>query len=74
MPYLDKRLATGEQPLRREHQHWFVVAANARYAFAAWIVAVVLLFLSGAVPNDGSGQGLRQLIGYVVLVLVVGGL
>ena len=26
---LDKFLATGEQPLRTEHQHWFVLIANA---------------------------------------------
>jgi len=74
MPYLDSLLASGEQPLRREHQHWFVVAADARYAILAWLVAVGLLIISGAVPNDGAGQGFRQVIGYVVLILVVGGL
>ena len=69
MPYLDKRLATGEQPLRREHQHWFVVAANARYAFIAWIVAIAAWFLSGVLP-----EGLRPILGWVIVVLVIGGL
>jgi len=75
MGYLENRLATGEQPLRREHQHWFVLVANARYAILAWIVAVLILILSGGIANDGgAGTTFRQLLGYVVLVLIVGGL
>ena len=75
MAYLDHRLASGEQLLRREHQHWFVLVANARYAILAWVVAVAILVLSGAIPNDGgAGSSLRQILGYVVLVLIVGGL
>ena len=74
MAYLDNRLASGEELLRREHQHWFVVAANARYSIFAFIGAIALILLSGAVPNDPNGQGIRQFIGYVVLILVVGGL
>jgi hypothetical protein len=69
MPYLDKRLATGEQPLRREHQHWFVVAANARYAFIAWIVAIAVWLLSGVLPD-----GVRPLLGWIMVALVIGGL
>ena len=74
MAYLDNLLASGEQPLKREHQHWFVVVADARYAILAFLAAVLLLILSTAVPSDANGQGLRQVIGYVVLALVVGGL
>ena len=74
MAYLDNLLASGEEPIRREHQHWFVVLADARYAIFAWLAAVALLVLSGAVPSDQNGQGLRQVIGYAVLVLVIGGL
>lgn len=74
MAYLDNLLASGEQPLRREHQHWFVLVADARYAFLAWILAIGLLIVSGGIANEGNGVTLRQLIGYVVLVLVVGGL
>jgi hypothetical protein len=69
MSYLEKRLATGEQPLRVEHQHWFVVVANTRYSFVAWIVAIALWLLSGALPD-----GLRSPLGWVIVVLVVGGL
>ena len=74
MAYLDSRLGSGEQVLRRDHQHWFVVVADARYAIFAWLLAIALLILSGAIPNDAGTQGLRQVIGYAVLVLVVGGL
>jgi hypothetical protein len=70
MAYLDKRLATGEQPLRREHQHWFVVVADARYSIFAFIGAIVLIFLSGLIDN----ADIKRLIGYAVLILVVGGL
>jgi len=69
MSYLEKRLATGEQPLRVEHQHWFVVVANTRYSFVAWIVAIALWLLSAALP-----EGLRSPLGWVIVVLVVGGL
>src|SRR5436190_2960334 len=69
MSYLEKRLATGEQPLRVEHQHWFVVVANTRYSFVAWIVAIALWLLSAALP-----KGLRSPLGWVIVVLVVGGL
>jgi hypothetical protein len=74
MAYLDNLLASGEQPIRREHQHWFVVVADARYAILAWLAAIALLILSGAIPNDTNNQGIRQVIGYLVLALVVGGL
>ena len=69
MGYLDNLLASGEQTLRREHQHWFVVVADARYAFFAWVAAVALLILSGFAPDF-----LKAPLGWVVVVLVVGGL
>ena len=69
MPYFDSLLASGEQPLKREHQHWFVVVADARYAILAWLIAAGLWLLSGALP-----EGLRGIVGWVIVVLVVGGL
>ncbi len=72
MSYLDNLLASGEQPLRREHQHWFVLAADARYAILAWIAAILLLILNGAAFKDNPT--LSPLIGWIVIVLVVGGL
>ena len=72
MAYLDNLLASGEQPLRREHQHWFVLAADARYAILAWLAAILLLILNGALLRDNPG--ISSIVGWVVVVLVVGGL
>jgi hypothetical protein len=69
MAYLDKMLASGEQPIRRDHQHWFVVVADARYGIAAIVAAIALLILS---TNVGPGTA-RDLLGFVVLALVIGG-
>lgn len=69
MAYLDKRLATGEVALRREHQHWFVLAADARYAFLAWVLAAAVWILSGALPEE-----IRSALGWVIVALVIGGL
>jgi hypothetical protein len=72
MAYLDNLLASGEQPIRRTHQHWFVLVADARYAILAWIVAVLLLILSGTALKDN--QGITTVVGWIVIVLIVGGL
>ena len=72
MAYLNNLLAAGEQPIRREHQHWFVLAADARYAIFAWIAAVALLFLSGSIL--ANAPDIQRVIGWIVVVLVVGGL
>jgi hypothetical protein len=69
MGYLDNLLASGEQLLRREHQHWFVVVADARYAIFAWLAAIALLIVSGLAPDV-----LKAPLGWVIVVLVVGGL
>jgi hypothetical protein len=70
MAYIDQMLASGEQPIRRDHQHWFVLLADAFYGILAIVAAIVLLFLSS---NLGQGTG-RDILGFVVLALVVGGL
>jgi Bacterial PH domain/Short C-terminal domain len=69
---LEKFLATGEEPLRTEHQHWFVLIANAVYAIVMWLIAVFLLVLSATIFNGNSG--ITSLLGWVVVVLVVVGL
>jgi hypothetical protein len=71
MAYVDSMLASGEQPIRREHQHWFVLVADARYGILAILAAILVLILRGAANTTG---GADQAIGYVVLALVVGGL
>jgi hypothetical protein len=72
MAYLDNLLGSGEQPIRREHQHWFVVAADARYAIFAWIAAVALIVVGQSVfqGNDTIGQPL----GWLAVILILGGL
>ncbi|HEX2756603.1 MAG TPA: PH domain-containing protein [Candidatus Limnocylindrales bacterium] len=69
MAYLDNLLASGEQPLRVEHQHWFVVAADARYAFFAWIGAIALLIVARMLPDF-----IPDVLGWGVVILVIGGL
>ena len=69
MAYLDNLLAAGEQPLRIEHQHWFVVAADARYSIFAWIAAIAVWILSGVLPPE-----IRPILGWAIVILVVGGL
>src|SRR5829696_5700144 len=69
MAYLNNVLASGEQPLKREHQHWFVVVADARYAIFAWVAAFALWFVSGSLAPE-----VRSILGWVIVVLVVGGL
>jgi hypothetical protein len=72
MAYLNNLMAAGEQPIRREHQHWFVLAADARFAIFAWIAAVALLVLSGSIL--ANAPDVQRVVGWVVVVLVVGGL
>jgi len=69
MPYLDQMLASGEQPIRRDHQHWFVLVADAFYGFLAIIAALVLFFLSQNLTG-----GVRDVMSIVVPVLLIGGL
>lgn len=69
MPYLDHLLASGEQPIRRDHQHWFVLLADARYGILAILAGLVL-----AIIGSGLTSPWREYVGYVCLALVVGGL
>jgi hypothetical protein len=71
MAYIDSMLASGEQPVKRDHQHWFVLIADSRYGILALLAAIALLLLRGVANTAG---GLDQIIGYVVLALVIGGL
>jgi hypothetical protein len=72
MAYLDNLLASGEQPIRREHQHWFVVVADARYAIFAWLAAIVVIYLGQTVFSGNAG--LTSLSGWIAVVLLIGGL
>jgi hypothetical protein len=69
MAYLDQMLASGEQPIRRDHQHWFVLLADAFYGFLAIVAAIVLFFLSQNLTG-----AVRDVMSIVVPVLLIGGL
>jgi hypothetical protein len=71
MAYIDSMLAAGERVLRREHQHWFVLVADARYGILAIGAAILLLILRAAARTSGDFD---RVIGFVVLALVLGGL
>jgi hypothetical protein len=71
MAYIDSMLASGEQPIKRDHQHWFVLAADARYGIAAIVLAVILLVLRSVANTNGQFDAI---VGWIVLALVVGGL
>lgn len=71
MAYVDSMLASNEQITRRDHQHWFVLVADARYGILAIVVAILLLVLRGVANTTGN---LDTVIGWVVLVLVIGGI
>jgi len=70
MAYIDGLLASGERMIRREHQHWFVLVANAFYGIIAVLIAIGLLLVSG---NLGQGSA-RDLLGWAIVVIVVGAL
>jgi hypothetical protein len=70
MSYADSLLASGERIVRRERQHWFVLAWSARYALGAVVVALALVLAGLAMGDSG---GLVQLMGYGALALFVGG-
>ena len=71
MAYVDSMLASNEQITRRDHQHWFVLVADARYGILAIIGAILLLVLRGVANTTGN---LDTVIGWVVLALVIAGI
>jgi Bacterial PH domain/Short C-terminal domain len=70
MANIDSLLASGERPIKIERQHWFILVANAAYGLIAIVIAILLLFVSG---NLGQGAA-RDLLGWAIIVIVVGGL
>jgi PH (Pleckstrin Homology) domain-containing protein/putative oligomerization/nucleic acid binding protein len=70
MAYIDSLLASGERPIKREHQHWFILVANAGYGILALVIAIGLLVISG---NLGQGTA-RDLLGWAIVIIVVAGL
>ena len=71
MGYTESLLASGESIIRADHQHWFVLAWNARLGFLSVIASVLLLALWVANPLTGAAS---TILGLVTLVLMVAGL
>jgi hypothetical protein len=69
MAYIDQMLASGEQPIRRDHQHWFVLLADAFYGILAIVAAIVLLFIGSSLTGV-----VHDVLSIVVPVLLIGGL
>jgi hypothetical protein len=74
MSYADGLLSTGERISYRNKQHPFVFIWGARYAILAAIIAVVLLWISQNMGQDGFPGTLRTLLGWATLALFIGGL
>src|SRR6478752_10847182 len=74
MSYADGLLSTGERISYRNKQHPFVFIWGARYAILALVVAFVALLLGGNLSTDGIGGSARTLLGWITLVLFVGGI
>ena len=71
MGYSETLLASGETIVRRAHQHWFVLIANARAAVIALVIALILMIVK--VWSGGTGI-FFDIMGWVVLVLFVFGI
>lgn len=74
MSYADTLLANGERVTLRSHQHWLAIVLDSRWGIAAVIGAIVLLVVGGALDPTGIVGTIRQLLGWVTLVLFVGGI
>jgi hypothetical protein len=74
MSYADGLLATGEQISYRTKQHPFIFLWGARYTILALIIAVILFWFGGNLDPTGFSGGIRQLLGWITVVLFVGGI
>jgi hypothetical protein len=70
MGYTDTLLASGERIIKREHQHWFILAGNSRWAILSIVGALVLLAIR--VTTSATG-GVMDFLGIVTLLLFVAG-
>ncbi len=58
----------------RNKQHPFVFIWGARYAILALIIAIARLWLGGSLSTDGIGGSARTVLGWITLILFVGGI
>jgi hypothetical protein len=74
MSYADGLLSTGERISYRNKQHPFVFIWGARYAILALVIAVLAILLGGSLSTDGIGGSARTVLGWITLILFVGGI
>ena len=74
MSYADGLLSTGERISYRNKQHPFVFIWGARYAILALILAMLGIWLGGSLSTDGIGGSARTVLGWITLILFVGGI
>ena len=74
MSYADGLLSTGERISYRQKQHPFIFIWGARYAILAFIIAVVAIWLGGNLSTDGVGGTTRTILGWITVILFVGGI
>jgi hypothetical protein len=72
--YADTLLANGERVTLRARQHWLAIILDARWGILAVIAAIVLLVVGGALDPTGVVGTVRQVLGWLTLVLFVGGI
>jgi signal transduction histidine kinase len=71
MGYTETLMASGETIVRRAHQHWFVLIANARAAIIALVIAALLGVFE---VWSGVTGTLFTILGWIVLILFVFGI
>jgi hypothetical protein len=74
MSYADGLLSTGERISYRQKQHPFIFIWGARYAILAFIVAIVAIWFGGNLSTDGIGGSTRTILGWITVILFVGGI
>jgi len=72
--YADGLLSTGERILHRSRPHPLIVIRGARWTMLAAVVATFLFWLGGTLGPEGVPGELRSLLGWVTLVVFIGGL
>ncbi len=74
MSYADGLMSTGEQIQYRTKQHPAIFVYGARYAILAVIIAGLFVWLGSGMDPTGLSGTIRGLLGWVTLVLFIGGI
>jgi hypothetical protein len=72
--YAQSLLASGEQIVRNQRQHWFGLVYRLGMGILSILIAVVLFVVGSQFSPDGFIGTLRAILGIVTLILFVGGI